>query len=133
MDDLCGRLDMGLRSAVTRRRDRFERIRDALRHADPTVRVDLFRRNVEMLMLRAESLLTQRLELLRQGFGDNAARLEVLSPLKTLARGYVLASRCSSGTAVTDAASLEIGERLLVTFHQGQAHCVVESLDSGKT
>lgn len=133
MDDLCGRLDMGLRSVVSRRRDRFERLRDGLRHADPTVQVDLFRRKVEMLMLRAESLLSQRLEVLRQGFGDNAARLEVLSPLKTLARGYAIASRDSNGGTVTDAASLEIGERLRVTFHQGEAHCVVESLDSGKT
>jgi hypothetical protein len=34
---------------------------------------------------------------------------------------------------VTDAGSLAIGERLLLKLYQGQAHCRVESLETGKT
>ena len=84
MDDLTGRLEMGWRAAVSRRRERFERLHDSLQHNDPKGKVDALRQRIALLSVRAESLLTQRLEILRQEFGDNAARLEVLSPLKTL-------------------------------------------------
>lgn len=124
---------MGLTAAVSRRRDRFERLHDALWHNDPGGRVSTLRQRITLLSVRAEHLLAQRLEYLRQEFGDNAARLEVLSPLKTLARGYAIASRGRDGAVVSDAGSLAIGEKLLLRLYQGQVHCRVESLETGKT
>ena len=132
LDDLNGRLETGLNVATSRRRDRFERLQDALQHNDPKGRIATLRQRVKLLSLRMEGLLNQRLELLRQGFGDNAARLEVLSPLKTLARGYAIATHGSDGTVVTDAASLAAGEQLLVRLHRGVARCRVESIETGK-
>jgi exodeoxyribonuclease VII large subunit len=73
------------------------------------------------------------MEVARQKFVDNAARLEVLSPLKTLARGYAIATRDSDRTVVTDAAMLAFGEQLLLRLHRGQVSCRVESLEPGKT
>lgn len=133
MDDLTGRLEMGLSVAASRRRDRFERLQDALQHNDPKGRIDALRQRIALLSVRAEHSLAQRLDVLRQGFGDNAARLEVLSPLKTLARGYAIATRGSAGAVVTDAGSLAVGEQLLVRLYRGQAGCRVESLEPGKT
>ena len=131
LDDLMNRLDNSLDMAVSRRRQLFERLRQALQHNDPKVKIDSLRQRIEFLSLRAESLLSQRLETIRQEFGDNAARLEVLSPLKTLARGYAIATRCSNGTVVTDAGSLTDGEQLLLTLNKGQVVCRVESLENG--
>jgi exodeoxyribonuclease VII large subunit len=88
---------------------------------------------MDLLSERSERLLSQRLEGIRQEFGDNAARLAVLSPLQTLARGYGIATSENSGTVVTDAASLMIGEQLRLKLHRGEAHCRVESLETGKT
>ena len=133
MDDLAGRLEMALNAAVSRRRNRFERLQDALQHNDPQGKIAALRQRITLLSVRAEGLLAQRLELLRQRFGDNAARLEVLSPLKTLARGYAIATRCSDGTVVTDAGSLATGEQLLLKLYRGQARCRVESLETGNT
>ena len=133
MDDLIGRLDMALCVAVSRRRDRFERFQDALQHNDPQGKIDALRQRITLLSVRTEGLLAQRLELLRQRFGDNTARLEVLSPLKTLARGYAIATHCSDGTVVTDAGSLATGEQLLLRLYRGQALCRIESLETGNT
>lgn len=132
MDDLNGRLESGLGAAVSRRRDRFERLRDALQHNDPKGKIDALRQRVMLLAVRGEGLLAQRLEAIRQRFGDSAARLEVLSPLKTLARGYAIATRDSDGTVVTDAGSLAAGELLLLRLYRGQARCRVESDETGK-
>ncbi len=133
MDDLTGRLEMGLSMAVSRRRDRFERLHDSLQHNDPQGRIDALRQQIALVVLQAEGLLAQRLEAIRQKFGDNAARLEVLSPLKTLARGYAIAMHGGTGTVVTDAGSLVTGEQLLLRLYRGQACCRIESLEIGKT
>lgn len=133
LDDLSGRLDMALNVAVFRRRDRFEHLQQALQHNDPHGRVDALRQQIMLLSVRTEGALMQRLEAVRQQFGDNAARLEVLSPLRTLARGYAIATRDGKGAVVTDAAALTVGEQLLLRLHRGQASCRVESLESGKT
>lgn len=132
-DDLTGRLEMGLAVAVSRRRDRFGRLQDALQYNDPKGMVTSLRRRVELLSIRAERLLAQQLESVRQEFGDNAARLEVLSPLRTLARGYAIATHGSDGTVVADAGSLTVGEQLLLKLYRGQARCRVESFEAGKT
>ncbi len=133
LDDLTGRLETGLGVAVSRRRDRFERLQDSLQHNVPKVRIIDLRQRIALLSERAEHLLSQRLEATRQRFGDNAARLEVLSPLKTLARGYAIATRSGDGRIVTDAASLAIGELLLLRLFQGEAGCRIEALETGKT
>ncbi len=83
--------------------------------------------------MRSEGLLIQRLDMHKQMFYDQAVRLEVLSPLKTLARGYSIATHGSARSVVLDAASLTIGEQLRVTFHHGEAGCRVESLVTGNT
>ena len=132
MDDLTGRLDMGLTVAVSRRRDRFERLQAALQYSDPKVMVDALRQRLELLSVRAEHCLSQRLEAVRQEFGDNSARLEVLSPLKTLARGYAIATYGGAGAVVTDAGSVAVGERLLLKLYKGQLQCRVESHETGK-
>jgi exodeoxyribonuclease VII large subunit len=131
MDDLNGRLELGLRVAVSRRRDRFERLQDSLYHNNPKTVADALRQHIALLSVRAESQLSQRLEGFRQEFGDKAARLEVLSPLKTLARGYAIATYGSSGTVVTDAGQLAIGEQLTLKLFLGQAKCRIEELESG--
>ena len=129
LDDLTGRLELSV--AVSRRRDRFERLQETLQHNDPKGRIDALRQRIALLSVRAEGLLAQRLEGIRQGFGDNASRLEVLSPLKTLARGYAIATHGSGGTVVTDAAMLATGEQLLLRLYRGQALCRVEALETG--
>ena len=132
-DDLTGRLELALSVAVSRRRARFDRLQDALQHNDPQHTINAFRQRIALLTMRSEGLLVQRLDGFKQGFYDKAVRLEVLSPLKTLARGYAIATRDNARSVVTDAASLTIGDHLRVQFHLGEARCRVESLDSGKT
>lgn len=133
LDDLTGRLDIGLGMAVSRRRDRFARVQAALLHNNPQMKIETVKQRIALLTVRAQGLLAQRLEALRQRFGDNAARLEVLSPLKTLARGYAVVTHERTGAVVTNAGSLTSGEKLLLKLHRGQVHCRVEAIEAGKT
>jgi exodeoxyribonuclease VII large subunit len=126
MDDLTGRLDMALFNNVRHRRERFSHLCGALIYLNPTNRIENLRQQTGLISAQMERSLMQRLEALKQEFGDNAARLEVLSPLKTLARGYAIATRIDNGMVITDANELFAGERLLLTLRSGKARCRVE-------
>ena len=55
-----------------------------------------------------------------------AGRLQALSPLSTLARGYSICATPDGGRVITDAGSVEAGEKLTVRLHRGLLQCVVE-------
>lgn len=126
MDDLAGRLDLALLNSVRDRRNYFSSLNSALLYLNPAGRIVTQRQQVGLLSAQTARLLVQRLESLKQEFGANAARLEVLSPLKTLARGYAIATRLDNGRVITDAGTLVAGEQLLLKLWHGTARCRVE-------
>ncbi len=58
-----------------------------------------------------------------------AARLEALSPLEVLKRGYTVTERAADGTLVRHADDLSVGEQLSTRFAQGRALSRVEQID----
>ena len=59
-----------------------------------------------------------------------AGRLDALSPLLQLDRGYVIASHEQSGSGLVSAEALEPGDRLWLRFSHGQARTRVEDVES---
>ncbi|NPV72394.1 MAG: exodeoxyribonuclease VII large subunit [Pelotomaculum sp.] len=55
-----------------------------------------------------------------------AGRLQALSPLATLARGYSICTTPDGKRVINDSGSVEAGERLSVRLHRGQLSCIVE-------
>lgn len=79
---------------------------------------------VEQALLRAmESNLTQG----RNGLALGSSKLDMLSPLKVLGRGYLLAHR-PSGQLVTHSRELNRGDRLRLRFADGEAGCEVTDI-----
>jgi len=62
----------------------------------------------------------QRLAELTLGLADRTTRLQGLSPIAILARGYSIA-RGPNGRAVCSAAEIEPGDALSLTLHRGTA------------
>lgn len=133
VDDLNERLDLALCNSVKGRKEKYSRLENSLQYRNPVVRVNNLRQRIGLLSAQLEGLMTHKLDLKRKKFGDSSARLEVLSPLKTLARGYAVAVRAGDGRVVTDAGELDVGGELLVLLHRGRARCLVESLETAKT
>jgi exodeoxyribonuclease VII large subunit len=67
---------------------------------------------------------TRPIEKRRLGLQGIAGRLNALSPLGTLARGYVVVTD-ASGRAVTSATAVRAGDELQARFRDG--HVVVEA------
>ncbi len=86
---------------------------------------------------RRQEELTRRLQLAmehrRQQAGGHlatlAGRLDALSPLRTLERGYAIAFAEKSGRAVRDAAEIAVGDHLRLRFSRGGARALVAEVE----
>ena len=61
-----------------------------------------------------------------------AGRLDVLSPLKTLARGYSICTLSGTGKIIREATQVETGDLLDVILFRGRVVCRVEQKESDK-
>jgi exodeoxyribonuclease VII large subunit len=95
----------------------------------PLDRVHDLARRVDELQTRGDRALRQRLIRARRDADGLAARLESLSPLAVLARGYSLTTRAADGQLVRDAATLSPGDRITTRFAAGQAVSRVEEVE----
>ncbi|HXU74638.1 MAG TPA: exodeoxyribonuclease VII large subunit [Polyangia bacterium] len=66
----------------------------------------------------------------RRGFGIAVGKLEAMSPLAVLERGYSL-TRTPDGAVITDAAQVAPGDQVRVRLLHGELGCVVQSSDRG--
>ncbi|HEY6724964.1 MAG TPA: exodeoxyribonuclease VII large subunit, partial [Polyangiaceae bacterium] len=67
----------------------------------------------------------------RGRLSERLTRIEALSPLAVLGRGYAIA-RDLEGKVITDAAALSEGERVNVRLRQGQFMASVEAREPEK-
>lgn len=133
VDGLRIRLSTAARRLVERRRIRLRALTERPVLQRPQGRVLQDRQRLDGLVRRLEYLGGSLLAARRRELGGLAGRLEALSPLAVLARGYAIA-RTEEGRVVKDAAQLQVGDRLDVLFHRGSVRCQVEEIrgDAGE-
>jgi exodeoxyribonuclease VII large subunit len=95
----------------------------------PTEGIRLRERRADELSLRlhagAKTLLRDR----QSALATVAGKLETLSPLSVLGRGYSLTYKADGRRLITAAGDVRPGERIITQFGQGTAISVVESVD----
>lgn len=127
IDDCKRRLREALLRGVEQRRARLRSLEQRPVLARPAALLEGPRRRVD----QAEQDLLRygpgRLRREEEGLAALAARLELLSPLRTLSRGYAVVSR--SGRVVRDAAELQTGDRLQIRLARGQVRALVEDVE----
>jgi exodeoxyribonuclease VII large subunit len=79
---------------------------------------------------RLERAMRQRLLLARQSTASMAGRLETLSPLNVLARGYSLTRKKDDTRLMRHAADAAPGDCLVTTLHQGRIISRVEAIEA---
>ena len=84
--------------------------------------------HIGQLEHRLERAMAGLLRRLQDQLGRNAGRLDALSPLSQLARGYVIASRDPAGGRPADFSELAVGEQLWLRFAKGRARTRIEDL-----
>jgi len=99
------------------------------RLVSPQQRLGLLRAEFRKVSLRLLAAMDGRNRLLRSRLATATGRLDALSPLRVLGRGYSLTTR-SGGEVIRAASELKPGDRILTRFPDGVVHS--EVLPSGE-
>lgn len=126
VDDLSERLDMALKNLLGRRREQLARQEQYLASLHPAIEVSRLRQELILLSERAERRICSQLEQLGRGHGEATARLDVLSPLHTLARGFSVIERQTDKGLIRSADELTVGEKVRLRLHLGSAICLIK-------
>jgi len=81
--------------------------------------LDSLRMRVDDLLRSAASHMTNRLQVTHERLEGTSLRLEALSPVDTLRRGYAIVQHMDTGAVVTDVAQTAPGDELRVTVSTG--------------
>jgi exodeoxyribonuclease VII large subunit len=106
--------------------ERLKRLALHLERSAPARRLEQLRERVKGAHGRLASCVGTALERHRGLLGRSAGRLESLSPLAVLDRGYALVWREVGGELVRDAKDLSSGDRLRLRFARGETWARVE-------
>ncbi len=122
--------DLALRVLAGRRRlddqvsDILGKAGESLDHSE--LRLDRARPQLDTLRMRVDDLLrtaayrmSTRLQVTSERLEGTRLRLDSLSPLDTLRRGYAIAQLDSSGEVITNAAQTSTGDGVRVTVNEG--------------
>ena len=127
LDDIQDRLCRAMDGRIVRCSDRLSSARTHLRLTNPAVIVERGRELLVSLIAREEGAMQRLLDQNCKAVAVSTGKLQSLSPLLTLSRGYAIVTRLPDGTVVRDGRSLAPGDRLDITFQHGGALCVVAS------
>ncbi len=127
LKQLQKRLHTSVHAYLTNSRRHLDSLanRRVLRHPQEYVRA--WAHQVDDLQLRAERAVTARVGRQREQLGATAARLESLSPLSVLSRGYSVTT--VDGAVVRDAQELSSGDLLKTRLSNGTVTSRVESVE----
>jgi exodeoxyribonuclease VII large subunit len=98
----------------------------AKRLADPRRKLRENQQRLDDLSVALVRRFEDRLRQLRDHLARGTGRLEALSPLAVLDRGYSITHKLPGEEIVKSARSLAIGDRVRITFAEGKARCRVE-------
>ncbi|PYN33455.1 MAG: exodeoxyribonuclease VII large subunit [Candidatus Rokuibacteriota bacterium] len=118
VDELTTRLRREMRGELGRAGHRVALATRALRASDPVARVAGDRHRLESLQSRLVTALTRRRDRARYSLRSAVGRLDSLSPLAVLGRGYSL-TRTPTGEVVHSPAQVRIGDAIRVLLHRG--------------
>lgn len=123
------RLTQALRSSATTARTRLDALAERRVFRRPLERVLLWEQRLDELAARHARAIERRGELAKSLLIEKAGRLESLSPLAVLSRGYSLTTRESDGQLVRSVQMLAVGDRLHTRLNEGEVISRVETIE----
>ena len=108
---------------VNDEKERLEIIKERLRYRSPSMLIDQRIQTVDTLMTSALLSVQRKLDSETARLSSTAARLDALSPLKVMARGYSIVTKDEK--VVASSKALKKGDRITVGFSDGERKCEV--------
>ena len=129
MDDLVNRLRLLTSWTFKRRKEKQLHLSEKLFLRNPMEKLKNFRLSVSEGSRRMEQLVKHGIEIYRHRVGGTSGRLDSLSPLSILRRGYSITRQVPSLQILRDAVQVQPGDRVEVRLFRGKLLCGVEKTD----
>jgi exodeoxyribonuclease VII large subunit len=123
--ELSHELGRAMRGSLSTRERRYQRLRLALETFDLRRRLAGVRTRLVSGESKLSAVIDRRRHTCQSQLGSVAAKLESLSPLAVLARGYAVCWNGDRTAVIRDAASVAPGESVTVTLARGELSCAV--------
>jgi exodeoxyribonuclease VII large subunit len=123
------RLVLALRRRVAEQRERLRFLAERPCLSRPSDLVDGRRQRVDDLAAAMERALAERLREARHRVAVASGRLDALSPLRVMGRGYAAVEKLPERRVVRAAAEVEPGDRVGIRFHDGSVVTRVEAVE----
>jgi exodeoxyribonuclease VII large subunit len=123
------RMQRSLERRMRLAREAFARLATRTFFRRPRELVDTHAQRIDELIATVAAAMRRILSVKTAHFTAAVNRLEPLSPLRTLARGYAIVTRRGSDIPLVDPAGLVAGERLDVRLAGGRVGCRVDDTD----
>jgi exodeoxyribonuclease VII large subunit len=117
--DLNRQLIRALQDSLAGSGSALDRLRRQMERHSPSLRIAAARRDTDTLMARGHQALSHQLLMRRETLKGSVLRLEALSPLHTLNRGYSLCHHGETGNLVRSRQDVQPGDRLKIRVSDG--------------
>ena len=128
--NLGQRLETGVQGRLLQARSHLDSLAERRVLRRPLDMLRDWARQVDELQLRSARAMDNRLGRYREQVEAIGARLESLSPLAVLGRGYTVTSRLDDEVLIRDSRQLQVGELIQTRFAEGKTISRVEQVDS---
>ncbi|HID97466.1 MAG TPA: exodeoxyribonuclease VII large subunit, partial [Thermodesulfobacteriaceae bacterium] len=129
LDDLTSRLHSLIQNRISSLRNTEFDIRERLAYQDPKRRIAAARSDFRIISRRLVHAAALYMERKHNSFTRLTGKLDSISPLAVLSRGYSLVYHTGSGMIVKQASQVSKGDSLTIRPHKGTILCKV--LDPG--
>lgn len=92
-------------------------------------RIEIHARDIDQIQSDLVMLFRTKLDTAESEMSALSGKLDALSPLKVLGRGYSITHKLPSMKIVKDSGDLERGEEILINFNKGKAKCSVNETE----
>ncbi len=123
--DLSARAAGSMEKRLARERERLDSLANRRIMQDPKNYLDACRQTLDTRSERLMALMSAALAETRRSYAEKAARLDAMSPLKVLGRGYSIAVR-PDGRVIKSKKDVKSGDGFTLKLQKGEIECAVK-------
>lgn len=110
---------------LSKKQKSLNELDNQLRHASPTRNIHLQRQRIAQLQHQMNTLVVRLVNAQKHSLASHAAKLDALSPLATLQRGYAIVTD-SHDQLITRASQVKLADKVQVKLQEGELVCEVK-------
>jgi exodeoxyribonuclease VII large subunit len=120
IEELSGRLDSNMMDKITFLRDELETLAESYILKQPINIIEQYQQRIDELARHIAVRTGHIFDIKEAEFATVCGKLDMLSPLRVLSRGYSITTRTDSGKVLKDAAELKKGDEVKTKLAKGE-------------